>query len=99
MTESLINGVPLLCWPYFADQPTNCKLACNDWGVGIEIDKNVRRDEVAMHVRELMQGEKGKEMRKKAMEWKRKAEEAVKLDGSSTANLEKLVKEVVLSKP
>lgn len=99
MTESLNNGVPLLCWPFFADQPTNCKLACNDWGVGIEIDKNVRRDEVAMQVRELMQGDKGKEMRKKAMEWKKKAEEAVGLYGSSTTNLEKLMKEVLLSKP
>lgn len=99
MTESLINGVQLLCWPYFADQPTNCKLACHEWGVGIEIDKNVRRHEVAMHVRELIQGERGKEMRKKAQEWKRKAEEAVALDGSSTANLKKLVKEVILSKP
>ncbi|XP_017228452.1 7-deoxyloganetin glucosyltransferase [Daucus carota subsp. sativus] len=97
MTESLINGVPLLCWPFFADQPTNCKLACNDWGVGVEIEKTVRRNEVAMHVRELMQGEKGKVMRKNAMEWKRKAEEAVGLDGSSTTNLEKLVKEVLLS--
>ncbi|KAL8100213.1 7-deoxyloganetin glucosyltransferase-like [Apium graveolens] len=99
MTESLNNGVPLLCWPFFADQPTNCKLACNEWGVGLEIDKNVRRHEVAMHVRELMQGENGKEMRKKALEWKRNAEEAVALDGSSTANLEKLVKEAILSKP
>ncbi|WOG82601.1 hypothetical protein DCAR_0101766 [Daucus carota subsp. sativus] len=99
MLESLCSGVPMLCWPYFADQTTNCKLACSEWGVGIEIDKNVTREEVAMQVRELIQGEKGKELRKNATMWKEKAEEAVGLDGSSTSNLEKLVKEVLFSDP
>lgn len=89
----------MLCWPFFADQTTNCKLACNDWGVGVEIDKNVKRDEKEMYVRELMQGEKGKEMRKKATEWKKKAGEAVGFNGTSSSDLEKLVKEVLLSNP
>ncbi|KAL1831759.1 hypothetical protein ACET3Z_001410 [Daucus carota] len=99
MFESLYSGVPMLCWPFFADQTTNCKLACNDWGVGIELDKNVTRTAVELHVRELMQGEKGKAMRIKATEWKKKAEEAVASDGSSSSDLEKLVNEVLLSKP
>ncbi|KAL8116616.1 7-deoxyloganetin glucosyltransferase-like [Apium graveolens] len=99
MFESLYSGVPMLCWPFFADQTTNCNLACGDWGVGIEIDKNLNRDELEMHVRELMQGEKGTEMRKKATEWKKKANAAVGLYGSSSSDLEKLVNKVLLSKP
>lgn len=95
MIESLSCGVPMICWPFFADQPTNCKLACSDWGVGMEIGKNVRRDELEMHVRELMGGEKGKAMRKKAMEWKKKAEEATGEFGSSSLNLDKLVRDVL----
>ncbi|XP_034197472.1 7-deoxyloganetin glucosyltransferase-like [Prunus dulcis] len=99
--ESLSAGVPMVIWPFFADQQTNCWFLCTQWGVGLEIDSNVKRSEVEKLVRELMSGEKGKEMRKNAMEWKRKAEEATGPRGSSLLNLEKLVKDVLLqpSKP
>ncbi|CAL8175184.1 unnamed protein product [Prunus armeniaca] len=99
--ESLSAGVPMVIWPFFADQQTNCWFSCTQWGVGLEIDSNVKRSEVEKLVRELMSGEKGKEMRKNAMEWKGKAEEATGPRGSSLLNLEKLVKDVLLqpSKP
>ncbi|EEF32259.1 UDP-glucuronosyltransferase, putative [Ricinus communis] len=96
--ESLSAGVPMLCWPFFADQPTNCRYSCNEWGVGMEIDNNVKRDEVEKLVRELMEGEKGKEMRNNAMEWKKLAEEATAPNGSSSMNLEKFMNEVLLLK-
>ncbi|KAF5448480.1 hypothetical protein F2P56_029014 [Juglans regia] len=96
MIESMCAGVPVLCWPFFADQQTNCRLACVEWGIGMEIDCNVKRDEVEKLVRELMEGKKGKEMRKHAMKWKKMAEEAVGTDGSSNLNLDKVVKEVML---
>ncbi|KAF7848742.1 hypothetical protein BT93_L1604 [Corymbia citriodora subsp. variegata] len=93
--ESLSAGVPMLCWPCFADQPMNCKYICDDWGVGLEMDSNVKRDEVARLVRELMVGEVGKKVRRKAMEWKKKAEEAAGEKGSSSMNLDKLLDEVL----
>ncbi|CAL2277743.1 unnamed protein product [Prunus armeniaca] len=89
--ESLSAGVPMVIWPFFADQQTNCWFSCTQWGVGLEIDSNVKRSEVEKLVRELLSDEKGKEMRKNAMEWKRKAEEATGPRGSSLLNLEKLV--------
>ena len=88
----------MLCWPFFADQPTNCRYCCNEWGVGMEIDSNVKRGEVENLVRELLEGEKGKEMRNKAMEWKKLAEEATAPNGSSSMNLEKLINEALLPK-
>ncbi|BBN67257.1 UDP-Glycosyltransferase superfamily protein [Prunus dulcis] len=63
-----------------------CWFSCTQWGVGLEIDSNVKRGEVEKLVGELMSGEKGKEMRKNAMEWKRKAEEATGPRGSSLLN-------------
>jgi hypothetical protein len=65
----------MLCWPYFSDQPTNCRYICNEWEIGIEIDINVKREEVEKLINELMVGDRGKKMRQKAMELKKKAEE------------------------
>ncbi|KAJ7013596.1 7-deoxyloganetin glucosyltransferase-like [Populus alba] len=90
--DSVCAGVPLICWPFFADQQTNCMFACTEWGIGMQIDSNVKRDEVEKLVRELMEGEKGKDMKRKAMEWKTKAEEVTRPGGSSFENLEALVK-------
>ncbi|KAK2631857.1 hypothetical protein EUGRSUZ_L02357 [Eucalyptus grandis] len=95
--ESLCGGVPVICWPFFAEQQTNCRYSCTEWGIGMEIDNDVKRDEVEGLVRELMEGEKGKEMRKKAMEWKAKAEEAIMLGGTSYNNVDKLISEVLSS--
>ncbi|XP_058086883.1 7-deoxyloganetin glucosyltransferase-like [Magnolia sinica] len=94
--ESISSGLAMICWPFFAEQQTNCWFACNEWAVGMEIDNNVKRDEVEALVRELMEGEKGKEMKKKALAWKESAEKASKPGGSSYENLDKLVSEILL---
>ncbi|KAF4373717.1 hypothetical protein G4B88_030060 [Cannabis sativa] len=94
--ESLSAGVPTICWPFFAEQQTNCKFLCDVWGSGMEINANVQRDDVEKLVRELMDGEKGHEMRNKAMEWKKKAHEATELGGSSLVNLDNIIKEVLV---
>ncbi|KAF2947031.1 hypothetical protein DAI22_02g339000 [Oryza sativa Japonica Group] len=89
--ESICAGVPMICWPFFAEQPTNCRYVCDKWGVGMEIDSNVSRTEVARLVREAMEGERGKAMRVNAMVWKEKAKEATEEGGSSSRNLDRLI--------
>ncbi|XP_010459993.1 PREDICTED: UDP-glycosyltransferase 85A3 [Camelina sativa] len=97
--ESLSCGVPMVCWPFFAEQQTNCKFSCDEWEVGIEIGGDVKREEVEAVVRELMDGEKGKKMREKAEEWRRLAEKATEHPcGSSVVNLETIVSKVLLGK-
>ncbi|KAL0014171.1 hypothetical protein SO802_001240 [Lithocarpus litseifolius] len=96
--ESVCAGVPMLCLPFFSDQRTNCKYTCNEWAIGMEIDFDVKREEVEKMVRELLEGDKGKKMKRKAMEWKKLAEEATGPLGSSSINLKNLVSEVLLSK-
>ncbi|XP_007042950.2 PREDICTED: 7-deoxyloganetin glucosyltransferase [Theobroma cacao] len=95
--ESISAGVPMLCLPVLADQQTNCRLACTEWGIGMEIDNNVKRDQVEMLVRELMEGDKGVEMKANALEWKKKAAEASRPGGGSFENLDKLLIHVLLS--
>ena len=75
----------MLCWPFFAEQQTNCWFSGNHWGIGIEIGGHAKREEVEGLVKELMVGEKGIMMMKAAMKWKKKAEEATACSsGSST---------------
>ncbi|KAK1406852.1 hypothetical protein QVD17_38460 [Tagetes erecta] len=58
----------------------------------MEIDNNVKRDEVAKLVVELMEEEKGKEIKKNVIKLKNKALEAcTSPSGSSLVNLEKVV--------
>ncbi|KAL6964263.1 7-deoxyloganetin glucosyltransferase [Sarracenia purpurea var. burkii] len=96
--ETVCGGVPVLCWPFFAEQPTNSWFSCTEWGIGLEIDSDVKREEVEKLVRELMEGEKGKDMKRKAVGWKKAAEEAVGTNGSSNVNLDKLIGEMLLPK-
>ena len=64
----------------------------------MEIDFDIKRVEEEKIVRELLEGDKGKKMKKKAMEWKKLAEEATSPIGSSSINLKNFVSEALLSK-
>ncbi|KAL2342126.1 hypothetical protein Fmac_010066 [Flemingia macrophylla] len=97
--ESITNGVPLICCPFFNDQIVNSRYICREWSFGMEIDSDsVTRGEVEKLVKELLEGEKGKKMKEKAIEWKKRAEEATNTNGTSFLNLEKLVNELLLFK-
>uniref|UniRef100_A0ACD5ZXJ5 Uncharacterized protein n=1 Tax=Avena sativa TaxID=4498 RepID=A0ACD5ZXJ5_AVESA len=86
--ESVAAGVPMVCWPGFADQYTNCKYVCQVWGVGLRLDDEVTREQVAGHVRQAMDSE---EMRRSARGWKAKAKAAAAPGGSSYENLQSMV--------
>ena len=60
----------------------------------MEIDNNVKRDDVERLVTELMVGEKGKKMKRKALKWKRLVEAATQ---KSYFNLENVINQVLLN--
>ncbi|KAK6125790.1 hypothetical protein DH2020_040470 [Rehmannia glutinosa] len=91
MMESVCGGVPVICWPFFADQQTNCHYSCAKWGIGMEIDSDVKRDEVGEIVKEMIEGDKGKKMRFRAQEWKRIAEVATDVGGGSYDNFDMFI--------
>uniref|UniRef100_A0A0E0HSG5 Glycosyltransferase n=1 Tax=Oryza nivara TaxID=4536 RepID=A0A0E0HSG5_ORYNI len=91
--ESVASGVPMVCWPVFADQYINRKYACKSWDVGLRLDEEVRREQVTAQVKQVMESE---EMRQDAARWKAKAEQAAGLGGSSYKNLQSMV-EVIRS--
>lgn len=94
--ESLSAGVPMVCCPFSGDQRTNCAQMCREWGVGMEIGRDVRREEFGKVVRELMEGVEGVRIRKKAIEWKKMAEIATGCNGSSSLSIDELVDEICM---
>ncbi|KAE8700004.1 7-deoxyloganetin glucosyltransferase [Hibiscus syriacus] len=93
--ESISGGKPVICWPFFDEQPTNCLYLCNQWGIGMEISNDVKHDEVTSIVKIMMEGDKEKMMKNKALEWKKKAEEATNVGGTSYNNLNKFIKDIL----
>ena len=89
--EIISGGKFVICWPFFDEQPTNCLYLCTLWGIGMEISHDVKRDEVTTLVKKMMEGDKGKQMKNKALEWKKKAEEATNIGGSSYNNFNKFI--------
>uniref|UniRef100_A0A0R0KDJ9 Uncharacterized protein n=1 Tax=Glycine max TaxID=3847 RepID=A0A0R0KDJ9_SOYBN len=87
-----------LCQRLKIEQPTNCRFCCKEWGAGMQIEGDVTRDRVERFVRELMEGQKGEELTKKALEWKKLAEDAtIHKDGSSFLNYHNMFRQVLLS--
>lgn len=87
----------MLCWPFFSDQLTNCWYSCTQLGVGMKIDSNGNRNVIEDLVREMMTGEKGKQMKENALKLKRLAQMAVASSaGSSYLNFEELVSNVLM---
>nr|GMC65927.1 7-deoxyloganetin glucosyltransferase-like [Ipomoea batatas] len=97
IVESMSAGVAMICWSCFAEQRLNRLCCCSQWGFGLEIDLDVNRENVESVVRELMEGEKGREVKQKAMFWKERGDVAVGVGGSSFSNLDKLIGEVLLN--
>ncbi|KDP41396.1 hypothetical protein JCGZ_15803 [Jatropha curcas] len=77
-------------------------LTHNGWNSTLESlcgENDVKRNEIERLVQELIDGKQGKELKKKVMEWKLKAEEATACaNGSSYVNLDGVINEVLLCK-
>ncbi|KAH7668897.1 UDP-glucuronosyl/UDP-glucosyltransferase protein [Dioscorea alata] len=85
--EGLSNGVPFLCWPYFADQHQNQTYVCDVWKTGLKVmhDENglITKEEIRDKVEQLL-GDG--EIKKRALALKEIAIKSVEKGGSSFEN-------------
>ncbi|XP_024517211.1 UDP-glycosyltransferase 72B1 [Selaginella moellendorffii] len=90
-----LAGVPVIGWPFLADQPPICRYLVDGLGIGAEVlgddDGFVDRDEVERGVREIMESPRAEGMKSRAKELQAKARRAVAQGGSSQKNLEAFV--------
>ncbi|XP_061353001.1 hydroquinone glucosyltransferase [Gastrolobium bilobum] len=92
--ESVVNGVPLVVWPLFAEQKMNAVMLTQDIKVALRpnVGENglVERQEIATVVKCLMEGEEGKKIRYQMKDLKDAAAKALGENGSSTNHISRL---------
>lgn len=101
--ESICAKVPILAWPMMAEQPLNAKLVVEEIKVGVRAETwngsakgLVKSEGLEKGVRELMEGTRGQEVRKKVKEVGEAAMRAVKEGGSSWNTLNQLLDQLQL---
>ncbi|XP_074308190.1 UDP-glycosyltransferase 76B1-like [Silene latifolia] len=72
--ESISEGVPMLCLPFFGDQPMNARYVSEEWKIGLQLEKGVKREDMTKAIRKLMVEEDGEEMRNRVTALKEKAD-------------------------
>lgn len=90
--EGVSNGVPFLCWPYFADQFFNTTYVCDIWKTGMGLSKDdtgiVTRVEIKSKVEQLLNNNIVKQS---ALNLQEKVVNTVREGNSSNENLHKFI--------
>jgi UDP:flavonoid glycosyltransferase YjiC (YdhE family) len=87
--EAVAAGVPMVCWPMYAEQRMNKVFIVEEMKLGVAIngydEGMVKRDEVEAKVRLVMESEQGKEIKERMATAQDMAARALQIGGSSTA--------------
>ncbi|KAL6845106.1 hypothetical protein ACP4OV_024601 [Aristida adscensionis] len=87
--EGIMAGLPLLCWPLYAEQRMNKVFIEEEMKIGVVLkgydEKVVKAEEVEMKVKWVMNSEGGRTLRERVAVEKIRAAEALKNGGSSHA--------------
>ncbi|KAJ4850899.1 hypothetical protein Tsubulata_035644 [Turnera subulata] len=104
--ESVSAGVPILCWPMMAEQHLNTRMIVEEIKIGLRVETCngsvtgfVRWEGLRKMVKELMEGELGKMVRKNVKYYAQMAKKAIEKEtGSSWRALDNMVGEICGSK-
>jgi UDP:flavonoid glycosyltransferase YjiC (YdhE family) len=92
--EAVYEGVPMVAWPLYAEQKLNKVILVEEMKVALDLNKSkdgyVSATELGDRVKELMDSNKGKEIRQTIFKMKINATEANAGNGSSFVALTKL---------
>ncbi|KAJ9540974.1 hypothetical protein OSB04_027480 [Centaurea solstitialis] len=99
--EGMCWKVPILAWPMMAEQHMNARMMVEEIKIGLRVETCdgsvrgfVKADGLKNMVKELMEGEKGKEVKKKVEEIGEGAKKAMAEGGSSWRTLNELIDEL-----
>jgi hypothetical protein len=94
--EGVVAGVPMIAWPLYAEQHVNRNVMVDDMKIAVAVeqregDRFVSGVEVEKRVREVMESERGAEIRERSLKFKDMARDALGEFGSSTKALANFV--------
>ncbi|CAN4094790.1 unnamed protein product [Withania somnifera] len=93
--ESIVEGVPMICWPYFVDQQVNSRFIGEVWKLGLDMKDVCERTTVERMVREVMEVKKI-EFLERAKQMSDLAIASVGEGGSSYQDLDRLIEDIRL---
>ncbi|XP_022868000.1 7-deoxyloganetic acid glucosyltransferase-like, partial [Olea europaea var. sylvestris] len=93
--ESIVEGKPMICWPYFVDQQVNSRFVGEIWKLGLDMKDTCDRKIVERMVRELMESKK-EEFLQRADQISNVAKASVSKGGCSYKYLDKLIEDIKL---
>lgn len=93
--ESISEGVPMLCKPFFGDQNLSVRYICDVWNVGLELESELERGKIEKAIKRLMEETEGEEMRKRAILLKEKLKLTLREGGSCYNSLNDLAEKIL----
>uniref|UniRef100_M4F7U4 Glycosyltransferase n=1 Tax=Brassica campestris TaxID=3711 RepID=M4F7U4_BRACM len=84
--EGVVNGVPMIAWPLFAEQNMNAALLSDELGIAVRAEEANTRSEIEAIVRKVMAEEEGEEMRRKVKKLRDNAEMSLSSEGGGSAH-------------
>ncbi|KAL6623496.1 hypothetical protein ACP70R_033375 [Stipagrostis hirtigluma subsp. patula] len=100
--ESVAAGLPLLCWPLYAEQRLNKVWIVEEMGLGVEMEREhdgdengvVKAEEVEAKVRWVMESDGGRALRERAAAARDRAADALVEGGSSHVDFVEFLKDL-----
>lgn len=95
--EALCLGVPMVGMPQWTDQITVAKLVADVWQVGVRVKVDdhingiVTSENISLSIREVMEGERARDIRASAQKWRNVTIQAISEGGTSDKNIEKFI--------
>ncbi|KAK9700067.1 hypothetical protein RND81_08G215300 [Saponaria officinalis] len=93
--ESICEGVPMICLPFFGDQKMNARHLSDVLKVALQLEKGINRHEIERTIRRLMVEKEGEELRKRSASLKLVAEQCIEEGGSSHESLDQLTSHIL----
>ncbi|XP_024986990.1 7-deoxyloganetic acid glucosyltransferase-like [Cynara cardunculus var. scolymus] len=91
--ESIMEGVPMICWPFYVDQQVNSRFVSEVWKVGIDIKDTCDRVIIEKAVNDLIHVKRDEFIRS-VKPLAESGAQSVAQDGSSYMDLNRLVEDV-----
>ncbi|CAI9091597.1 OLC1v1026669C1 [Oldenlandia corymbosa var. corymbosa] len=89
--ESICEGVPMICSPFFGDQLVNSRFANDVWKIGLRLEEGLKKGEIERAIKRLMDEKESEEIRMRVSSYKEKINACVKEGGSSHQSVQSFI--------